>query len=966
MSSIKEDNKGNWEYSFFQKKHDPNVESNIKLSLKPINSFNPKHIHQYINPDISKEEQYLKKKLSGQPLKNNEQIIVQNYLDKKASAIEADILALKTYGISCQPVTKEGKTRLLLKILEQQLSPLKETINKISVANIYLRLLEDTFELTDKLKEEYKDLLNKMNETIKGMNLVELQFNNFHSQMPPLNAKGFVKFDDWQIKVINNIDNNLSTIVNAPTSAGKSVLSGYVTTKGKSLFVVPTDALAWQMAAYIGHIINANIPIITNTFQSNPSREALINLLNNAQAIVGTSDCILDYLPLIENNFKWVVFDEIHMIGKSEGQGMETIAKLLNNVHILGLSATIGNTDELVDKFKTIKNCEVDKVICDKRFFNLQRYYYDSKLNNIVPLHPLSLVDISQFKDGSVLNKSLQPTPPTTWDLAMKLKESFNLGELDPNIYFNNLSKRIELDEANIYFDKLLHYMVDNYDDILINNIINKYKYTELISSEINLINLVHKLKEENKAPAIIFNKNTISCLKMVYEFSNKIDQLESEKYPRLIQDRLKQAKLAKRQDKTLESNNTSDKSKKDQKQFMGDIKLKKDKYNESSVKLPQIESIEITSIQEPHQDFTFNTSQYFTESMVKGWNNQLGKYFPSNGDFYHFMIILLWRGVGVYTKGLPDPYLRLVQTLACNKQLAVVFSDESLVFGVSMPFRTVVVLDTPDDKLDSMLFHQMSGRAGRRGLDKEGNIIFAGFNWDRIKELSISEIPNVNNYSKDLYSIQHAKQISKQKSNNLNWDNLINDNDFYKDIESNYKHSWNFSYMKDDINHLHMNWKLRYSNDGIILSLLLPYLRRGFENKNSTQENNQIEIAHFLSKFISTKETIKYEDNLSDPLILLESPYNLLINQLEDLQLDIPKMIDNRIFLSIQNNALIKCNSDIETDDIRNRLMQFGDTIKNLQHYCYHTKIVGLTKLLGKLLTRIWWIYHNSNLNLY
>ena len=171
---------------------------------------------------------------------------------------------------------------------------------------------------------------------------------------------------------------------------------------------------------------------------------------------------------------------------------------------------------------------------------------------------------------------------------------------------------------------------------------------------------------------------------------------------------------------------------------------------------------------------------------------------------------------------------------------------------------------------------------------------------------------------------------------------------------------------MKDDINHLHMNWKLRYSNDGIILSLLLPYLRRGFENKNSTQENNQIEIAHFLSKFISTKETIKYEDNLSDPLILLESPYNLLINQLEDLQLDIPKMIDNRIFLSIQNNALIKCNSDIETDDIRNRLMQFGDTIKNLQHYCYHTKIVGLTKLLGKLLTRIWWIYHNSNLNLY
>lgn len=963
MSSNKEDNKGNWEFSFFQKKHDPNIESNIKLSLKPVNSFNPKDIHQYINPEISKEEQYLRKKQTGKLLKNNEQIIVQNYLDKKAKAIEADILALKTYGLSSQPVTKEGKTRLLLKILEQQLSPLKGHINKISVANIYLRLLEDSFELTEQMKEEYKYLLDDMNEIIKDMNLVELQFNNFHSQMPPLNCKGFVKFDDWQIKVINNIDNNLSTIINAPTSAGKSVLSGYVTTKGKSLFVVPTDALAWQMAAYIGHIINANIPIITNTFQSNPSREQLINLLNNAPAIIGTSDCILDYLPFIVNDFKWMVFDEIHMVGKPEGQGMEAIARILNNVPMLGLSATIGNTDELVNKFSNIKNCKVDKVICDKRFFNLQRYYYDN--NNLVCLHPLSLVETSQFEDGSILNKSLQPTPPNIWDLAMKLKQSFNLGDLEPNIYFNNKDKRIELDEANIYFNKLLRFMVDNYNDILIGNIINNYKHTELETSNVDLINLVYKLKDENKTPAIIFNKNTVSCLNMVCEFSKKIEQLESDKYPRLIQDRLKQAKLAKRQEKILDANNMGDKSKKEHKQFLGDIKLKKDKYNESSVKLPQTETIEVTSIQEPHEDFTFNTSQYFTESIVKGWHNQLGKYFPSNGDYYHFMIILLWRGIGVYTKGLPDPYLRLVQTLACNKQLAIVFSDESLVFGVSMPFRTVVVLNTPNDTLDSMLFHQMSGRAGRRGLDKEGNIIFAGFSWDRIKELSISEMPNVNSNLRDLYSIQHAKQISKLKSNNLNWDNLIDNNDFYKDIESNYKHSWSFAYMKDDINHLHMNWKLRYSNDGIILSLLLPYLRRGFENKSCIQENNQIDIAHFLCRFILTKETDKIDDKLSDPLILSESPYNLLVNKLEELQLDIPKMVNNKIYLSIQNNVLV--NSDIvETEEIRNRLMQFGDIIKSLQHYCYHSKIVGLTKLLGKLLTRIWWIYHNSSLEQY
>jgi superfamily II RNA helicase len=38
------------------------------------------------------------------------------------------------------------------------------------------------------------------------------------------------------------------------------------------------------------------------------------------------------------------------------------------------------------------------------------------------------------------------------------------------------------------------------------------------------------------------------------------------------------------------------------------------------------------------------------------------------------------------------------------------------------MPFRTVVILnDIHNDNLDTMLYHQMSGRAGRRGLIKRG-----------------------------------------------------------------------------------------------------------------------------------------------------------------------------------------------------------------------------------------------------
>ena len=55
MTTFK-DNKGFWEYSIFQKIIVPNEEQNIKISLKPENSFNPNLIEQYINPQITKQE----------------------------------------------------------------------------------------------------------------------------------------------------------------------------------------------------------------------------------------------------------------------------------------------------------------------------------------------------------------------------------------------------------------------------------------------------------------------------------------------------------------------------------------------------------------------------------------------------------------------------------------------------------------------------------------------------------------------------------------------------------------------------------------------------------------------------------------------------------------------------------------------------------------------------------------------
>jgi hypothetical protein len=79
-----------------------------------------------------------------------------------------------------------------------------------------------------------------------------------------------------------------------------------------------------------------------------------------------------------------------------------------------------------------------------------------------------------------------------------------------------------------------------------------------------------------------------------------------------------------------------------------------------------------------------------------------------------------LRRGIGLYINEVSSPsYRREVQRLASKGKLAVVVSDDSLAFGVNMPFRTCVFAGEMGGELTPLMAQQMSGRAGRRGLDE-------------------------------------------------------------------------------------------------------------------------------------------------------------------------------------------------------------------------------------------------------
>jgi superfamily II RNA helicase len=87
-------------------------------------------------------------------------------------------------------------------------------------------------------------------------------------------------------------------------------------------------------------------------------------------------------------------------------------------------------------------------------------------------------------------------------------------------------------------------------------------------------------------------------------------------------------------------------------------------------------------------------------------------------------------HGLGVHHAGLLPKYRRLVERLAQKGMLAVISGTDTLGVGVNIPIRTVLFtklckFDGEKTAIVSVRdFHQISGRAGRKGFDDRGSVV--------------------------------------------------------------------------------------------------------------------------------------------------------------------------------------------------------------------------------------------------
>jgi antiviral helicase SKI2 len=123
--------------------------------------------------------------------------------------------------------------------------------------------------------------------------------------------------------------------------------------------------------------------------------------------------------------------------------------------------------------------------------------------------------------------------------------------------------------------------------------------------------------------------------------------------------------------------------------------------------------------------------------SSVQGFAGQtISRLSPVDASLPQVMTVceMVCRGVGVHHGGLLPILKEMVEILFSRNLIKVLFATETFAMGVNMPARSVVfnTVRKHDGKqfrsLEPGEYIQMSGRAGRRGLDKVGTVIMCCF----------------------------------------------------------------------------------------------------------------------------------------------------------------------------------------------------------------------------------------------
>ena len=829
--------------------------------------------------------------------------------------------------------TKEGKIEYKCRILDNLYNSNKKNLKLI--LSVYLQIVNEDYDKKyDKLINSIKDKLEKDEYNLKLYMLKELG-----DTLPPLNYwdNPDKKLEDWQIETLHYIKKNKSVLVKAPTSAGKSFIAlsaGII--HNKVIYICPSIPVVYQVGSHFKKL-GKNIQYLID------GHEHLLN--ENGTIYIGIPECIEDNIFKIGNNFDYAVFDEIHNLNNKNGNIYENLIKLFS-CNFVALSATIKNINFLKDIFNSIHNNskKIELVEYNKRFINNQKWLWND--NKLVKLNPISCLNKQDI--DNLVNSNISFTPndcAVIWESLDNIIEDYDdeiledlIENISPDNIFNDADnhKLLTLNDSKKYEEILKENIVkiNKINPLIIDKLLDEYNINYISpKSENHIIKMLRKLKKNKMLPMLLFNPNEDVCENLFYYIYNQLHINEELDYPYYYTILEKKEKLYNEYQNNRQSfidNIKVSKNSKNSKNIVEDKinnfdKMEKDKFitniinfyenciqkidkNDNKNKKKQLKNINkelYEFIENPdfskqdifkkHPDYCFIDNEPMDGNSIKKVRREIRDSLGLNISYENPIFQMLKRGIGIYTENMPQEYKWIIQKLLSDRLIGVVITDRTLCQGIDLPIKTSCIYGKNDTIFTKDDILQISGRAGRRGHDTSGNVIY--YNIDNFRQHIFNENPEIIGSNIDISSNYNLlENISKIKVNGV-FNNLIHkDRKIINDTQI--------------TNYFTINWLLRYIT--IIQNNNLDILQSDIDKIKDNFEKEIQFIDFFDNSIITIYKNNKINNNIKNNLILLKEFSNIcmiLYNNLNRKQYCNIKNVIKNVFIKLKN-IIIKHNN--------------------------------------------------------
>ncbi|KID96285.1 DEAD-like helicase, partial [Metarhizium majus ARSEF 297] len=609
--------------------------------------------------------------------------------------------------------------------------------------------------------------------------------------------------DAWQRRVLDAIDANKSLFVVAPTSAGKTFISFYAMKKVLQskdddviVYVAPTKALVNQIAAEVQARFSKVYSTPGRSVWAVHTRDYRINNPTGCQVLI-TVPHMLQIMLLAPSNartanswslrVKRIIFDEVHCIGQSEEGVIWEQLLLLAPCPIIALPATVGNPMEFgawLERSEKAKGHQLETIVHPHRYSDLRKFIYhptkDQVFRGLGPTEGLSIPGLDEEQHemsaftgihpvASLINRNRSTINDikfeardcfVLWQCMMKhqskpfpLNDALNPRNSLPAIVKKHDVVRWEtaLKQALFVWMKDTSSPFSSVRSELQSPVIQRHLSTRDEASNLgtcepsnidvkpnakkpglldSALQLLVDLHCHGALPAILFNYDRQYCEKIISVVEKQLTLAESDWKDSNLEWKKKLAEYEK------------------WKKIHG---KKKDRMSLSSQDgLCKKGMVEETANQDVRVWESFDPGAILDMFSFADRTKLLDSEFDDiivslkKANLKPGIIDALRRGMGVHHAGMNRQYRQVVEMLFRKGFLRVVVATGTLALGINMPCKTVVFFGD-SVFLTALNYNQAAGRAGRRGFDLLGNVVFVGMTPQRVFEIMSSRLPDLH-----------------------------------------------------------------------------------------------------------------------------------------------------------------------------------------------------------------------------